>query len=65
MTRCAFCDADFEAGPGDVLLVCPYCGTAQTTDGLKFKDHYMIRVHFDQQEAHTTLLDLVSQRVEA
>ncbi|MHA1575968.1 MAG: hypothetical protein ACTSU3_01275 [Candidatus Thorarchaeota archaeon] len=65
MTRCAFCDADFEAGPGDVLLVCPYCGTAQTTDGLKFKDHYMIRVHFDQQEAQTTLLDWVSKQLGA
>jgi hypothetical protein len=63
MARCAFCDADFKTGPGDVLLVCPYCGTAQTTDGTKFKDHYMIRVHFDQHEAQTTLLDWVSKQL--
>ncbi|MFX1560180.1 MAG: hypothetical protein ACFFBL_06310, partial [Promethearchaeota archaeon] len=63
MARCAFCDADFETGPGDVLLVCPYCGTAQTTDGTKFQDHYMIRVHFDQHEAQTTLLDWVSKQL--
>ncbi|UCE11056.1 MAG: hypothetical protein JSW61_03740 [Candidatus Thorarchaeota archaeon] len=65
MARCAFCDADFEAGPGDVLLVCPYCGTAQTTEGAKFTDHYMIRVHFDQSEAQTTLLDWVSKQLGA
>lgn len=63
MAKCAFCDATFETGPGDVLLVCPYCGTAQTTDGKKFKDHYMIRVHFDQGEAQTTLLDWVSKQL--
>ena len=63
MARCAFCDADFETGAGDVLLVCPYCGTAQTTDGEKFQDHYMIRVHFDQGEAQTTLLDWVSKQL--
>ncbi|MHA2204928.1 MAG: hypothetical protein ACXABC_03620 [Candidatus Thorarchaeota archaeon] len=65
MARCAFCDANFETGPGDVLLVCPYCGTAQTTEGAKFKDHYMIRVHFDQSEAQTTLLDWVSKQLGA
>ncbi len=65
MARCAFCDADFEAGPGDLLLVCPYCGTAQTVKGAKFKDHYMIRVHFDQSEAQTTLLDWVSKQLGA
>jgi hypothetical protein len=65
MARCAFCDADFEAGRGDVLLVCPYCGTAQTTAGAKFTDHYMIRVHFDQSEAQTTLLDWVSKQLGA
>jgi hypothetical protein len=63
MARCAFCDADFETGAGDVLLVCPYCGTAQTTDGAKLQDHYMIRVHFDQHEAQTTLLDWVSKQL--
>jgi len=63
MARCAFCDANFDAGPGDLLLVCPYCGTAQTTTGVKFKDHYMIRVHFDQGEAQTTLLDWVSKQL--
>lgn len=63
MARCAFCDANFDAGPGDLLLVCPYCGTAQTTTGEKFKDHYMIRVHFDQGEAQTTLLDWVSKQL--
>ncbi len=65
MARCNFCDADFETGPGDVLLVCPYCGTAQTTEGAKFKDHYMIRVHFDQHEAQTVLLDWVSKQLGA
>ncbi len=65
MARCAFCDANFETGPGDVLLVCPYCGTAQTTDGAKFKEHYMIRVHFDQTEAQTTLLDWISKQLGA
>ncbi len=65
MVRCAFCDADFEAGPGDVLLVCPYCGTAQTTTGQKFKDHYMIRVHFPQSEAQRTLLDWCSKQLGA
>lgn len=65
MARCAFCDADFEAGRGDVLLVCPYCGTAQTTEGAKFSNHYMIRVHFDQSEAQTTLLDWVSKQLGA
>ncbi|MHA1771998.1 MAG: hypothetical protein ACTSYL_03920 [Candidatus Thorarchaeota archaeon] len=65
MVRCAFCDADFEAGPGDVLLVCPYCGTAQTTTGTKFKDHYMIRVHFPQSEAQRTLLDWCSKQLGA
>ncbi|RLI53770.1 MAG: hypothetical protein DRO87_11110 [Candidatus Thorarchaeota archaeon] len=63
MVRCAFCDADFQAGPGDVLLVCPYCGTAQTREGAKFSNHYMIRVHFDQYEAQTTLLDWVSKQL--
>ncbi len=65
MAQCAFCDANFETGPGDVLLVCPYCGTAQTTAGAKFKDHYMIRVHFDQTEAQTTLLDWCSKQLGA
>jgi len=65
MAKCAFCDANFDTGPGDVLLVCPFCGTAQTTDGTKFKDHYMIRVHFDQHEAQTTLLDWVSKQLGA
>ncbi|MHA1248251.1 MAG: hypothetical protein ACTSPE_13060 [Candidatus Thorarchaeota archaeon] len=65
MVRCAFCDADFEAGPGDVLLVCPYCGTAQTTAGAKFKDHYMIRVHFSQSEAQRILLDWCSKQLGA
>ncbi len=65
MAKCAFCDANFDAGRGDVLLVCPYCGTAQTTDGGKFTDHYMIRVHFDQSEAQTTLLDWVSKQLGA
>ena len=63
MARCNFCDADFEAGAGDLLLVCPYCGTAQTVDGVKFTDHYMIRVHYDQGEAQTTLLDWVSKQL--
>ncbi|MBN2228209.1 MAG: hypothetical protein JW779_01375 [Candidatus Thorarchaeota archaeon] len=65
MAKCAFCDANFETGPGDVLLICPYCGTAQTTEGIKFKDHYMIRVHFDQHQAQTTLLDWVSKQLGA
>ncbi len=65
MARCAFCDADFEAGRGDVLLVCPYCGTAQTTEGAKFSNHFMIRVHFDQSEAQTILLDWVSKQLGA
>ncbi|NHJ13399.1 MAG: hypothetical protein EAX95_06960 [Candidatus Thorarchaeota archaeon] len=65
MAKCAFCDANFEAGKGDVLLVCPFCGTAQTTEGAKFKDHYMIRVHFDQGEAQTVLLDWVSKQLGA
>jgi hypothetical protein len=65
MARCAFCDADFETGPGDILLVCPYCGTAQTLDGVKFKDHYMIRVNFPQSEAQTTLLDWCSKQLGA
>jgi len=65
MARCAFCDADFQTGPGDLLLVCPYCGTAQTTDGEKFRDHYMIRVHFDQYESQTTLLDWISKQLGA
>ncbi len=63
MARCNFCDADFEAGPGDLLLVCPYCGTAQSVEGVKFTDHYMIRVHYDQSEAQTTLLDWVSKQL--
>lgn len=63
MAKCAFCDATFDASPDDLLLVCPYCGTAQTTTGEKFKDHYMIRVHFDQGEAQTTLLDWVSKQL--
>jgi hypothetical protein len=63
MARCAFCDANFEAGKGDLLLVCPYCGTAQTKEGAKFTDHYMIRVHFPQHEAQTTLLDWVSKQL--
>ncbi len=65
MARCAFCDADFSTGPGDLLLVCPYCGTAQTTEGAKFTDHYMIRVHFPQHEAQTTLLDWCSKQLGA
>ncbi len=65
MARCAFCDADFETGPGDVLLVCPYCGTAQTIEGAKFIDHYMIRVHFPQHEAQTILLDWCSKQLGA
>jgi len=63
MARCNFCDANFEAEAGDLLLVCPYCGTAQTVDGVKFTDHYMIRVHYDQSEAQTTLLDWVSKQL--
>ncbi len=63
MARCNFCDASFEAGPGDLLLVCPYCGTAQTVDGVKFKDHYMIRCHFDQTESQRTLLDWLSKQL--
>ena len=65
MPTCAFCDANFESGPGDLLFVCPYCGTAQTPEGNKFKDHFMVRVHFDQSEAQTTLLDWVSKQLGA
>ncbi|MFO7835575.1 MAG: hypothetical protein R6V83_02880 [Candidatus Thorarchaeota archaeon] len=65
MVRCAFCDADFEAGRGDVLLVCPYCGTAQTKEGAEFKEHYMIRVHFGQAQAQRTLLDWCSKQLGA
>jgi hypothetical protein len=65
MAKCAFCDANFETGPGDVLLICPYCGTAQTATGIKFKDHYMIRVHFNQHDAQSTLLDWVSKQLGA
>ncbi|MBD3404815.1 MAG: hypothetical protein GF411_01610 [Candidatus Lokiarchaeota archaeon] len=65
MVTCAFCSANFETGPGDVLLVCPYCGTAQTQEGAKFKDHYMIRVHFAQHTAQTTLLDWCSKQLGA
>ncbi len=63
MARCNFCDANFDAGAGDLLLVCPYCGTAQTKEGAKFTDHYMIRVHYDESEARTTLLDWVSKQL--
>ncbi len=63
MARCNFCDANFDAGAGDLLLVCPYCGTAQSTTGEKFTDHYMIRVHYDEGEARTTLLDWVSKQL--
>lgn len=63
MAKCAFCDANFDAGAGDILLVCPYCGTAQTTEGTKFTDHFMIRVHYDDGEAKTTLLDWVSKQL--
>jgi hypothetical protein len=65
MARCVFCDADFETGPGDILLVCPYCGTAQTAAGVTFKNHYMIRVHFNQTEAQATLLDWVAKQLGA
>ena len=65
MARCAFCDADFETGPGDILLVCPYCGTAQTLEGAKFRDHFMIRVNFDQSDAQVTLLDWCSKQLGA
>jgi hypothetical protein len=57
LAKCNFCDANFDTGP--------YCGTAQTIDGAKFKNHYMIRVHFDQSEAQTTLLDWVSKQLGA
>jgi len=63
MARCNFCDATFDAGPDDLLLICPYCGTAQSVDGVKFTDHYMIRVHYDEGEAKTTLLDWVSKQL--
>ena len=63
MARCNFCDATFDAGAGDLLLVCPYCGTAQSVEGVKFTDHYMIRVHYDEGEAKTTLLDWVSKQL--
>lgn len=65
MAKCAFCDANFDTGPGDVLLVCPYCGTAQTMAGEKFKDHYMVRVLFPMAEAQTTLLDWCSKQLGA
>ncbi len=65
MARCAFCDADFETDPDDVLLVCPYCGTAQTLEGAKFTNHYMIRVHFNQTEAQQVLLDWLSKQLGA
>ncbi|NWF95548.1 MAG: hypothetical protein HXY34_05360 [Candidatus Thorarchaeota archaeon] len=65
MAKCAFCDASFETGPGDILLVCPYCGTAQTATGVKFKDHYMIRVHFSASDAQKTLLDWCSKQLGA
>ncbi len=65
MARCAFCGAEFETGPGDILLVCPYCGTAQTTEGAKFEKHYMIRVHFDRSDAERTLLDWCSKQLGA
>lgn len=48
-----------------MLLVCPYCGTAQTTEGAKFQDHYMIRVHFNQSESQRTLLDWCSKQLGA
>ncbi|TFG99574.1 hypothetical protein E4H12_02195 [Candidatus Thorarchaeota archaeon] len=63
MAKCNFCDANFEAGAGDLLLVCPFCGTAQSVQGIKFTDHYMIRVHYDEGEAKTTLLDWVSKQL--
>ncbi len=65
MVKCAFCDANFETGTGDVLLVCPYCGTAQTVAGVKFKNHYMIRVHFPVAESQKILLDWCSKQLGA
>lgn len=61
--RCPFCGADFKPNPGDVLLTCPYCGTAFTVKGEKFKDHYMIRVHYSLREAQETLLYWVSKQL--
>jgi len=63
MTKCAFCGGDISAGPDDLLLICPFCGTAQTIQGAKLKEHYMIRVHFDQNAAQTTLMDWVSKQL--
>lgn len=63
MTKCAFCGGDIKAGPDDLLLICPFCGTAQTTQGAKLKEHYMIRVHFDQNQAFATLADWVSKQI--
>ncbi|MEM2143473.1 MAG: hypothetical protein QXS20_07090 [Candidatus Thorarchaeota archaeon] len=63
MAKCAFCDADFETGPGDVLLVCPYCGTAQTFEGAKFTKHHMVRVLFSASDAQRNLLDWISKQL--
>jgi hypothetical protein len=63
MAKCAFCGGDIKSNPDDLLLICPFCGTAQTVQGAKFKEHYMIRVHFDQNQAYTTLTDWVSKQI--
>ncbi len=61
--RCPYCDADFKPHSGDVLFTCPYCGTTFTVKGEKFKDHYMIRVHYSLREAQETLLYWVSKQL--
>ncbi|RDE13768.1 MAG: hypothetical protein C4K47_05475 [Candidatus Thorarchaeota archaeon] len=63
VTKCAFCGGDIKSNPDDLLLICPFCGTAQTVEGAKLKEHYMIRVHFDQNQSFTTLLDWVSKQL--
>lgn len=61
--KCAFCDGSFEIGQGDLILICPYCGTSQTNDGTEFKEHYMIRVGFKEGPAKTNLLDWISKHL--
>ncbi len=63
MAKCAFCDASFETSADDVLLVCPYCGTAQTVSGNKLKNHYMIRVYHPVAEAQKILIDWCSKQL--
>jgi hypothetical protein len=54
MPICPYCGATVERQAGEVVLTCPFCGTAFTLQGVEVGEHLMGRVNYDIQRLFQT-----------